>query len=63
MIFQLYLDPGMGSMLLQAGIAAIAAAGVFLFAIRARLSAFFKKIFKCKNSTTKSTDEEHDDSK
>lgn len=39
----MYLDPGIGSMIIQFVVAAIAACGGLLFAFRARIKAFFNK--------------------
>lgn len=38
----MYLDPGFGSMLIQAVIAVIAAGGAYLLMFRKRLAGFFK---------------------
>ena len=38
----MYLDPGFGSMLIQAVIAAIAAGGAYLLIFRKRIVSFFK---------------------
>ena len=38
----MYLDPGFGSMLIQAVIAVIAAGGAYLLMIRKRIASFFK---------------------
>ena len=38
----MYLDPGFGSMLIQAIIAAIAAGGAYLLIFRKRIVSFFK---------------------
>ncbi len=40
---EMYLDPGFGSMVIQLIIAAIAAAGSFLFICRQKVVNFFKK--------------------
>ena len=45
-----YLDPGTGSMLVQAVIAAVAAASVSIGVFRRRLLSFFGRIFGRKNS-------------
>ena len=39
----MYLDPGLGSMLIQVAIAAFAAMAVVLGIFRAKVAAFFKK--------------------
>jgi uncharacterized protein (DUF2062 family) len=55
--FLLYIDPGLGAMLIQSVIAGIAAAGLFFFAIRKRISAWFASKSKSKNkSDVKSAD-------
>ncbi len=41
-VFQVYLDPGFGSMLIQAIIAVIAAGGAYLLMFRKRIAGFFK---------------------
>lgn len=40
-----YLDPGTGSMLLQAILAGLAVVGGFLYTIRGKISKFFSKLF------------------
>ncbi|MDR0525654.1 MAG: hypothetical protein LBG90_07275 [Spirochaetaceae bacterium] len=42
----MYLDPGFGSMLIQAIIGGIAVAGSGLFLFRQKVAAFFNHIFK-----------------
>ncbi|MCL2812886.1 MAG: hypothetical protein FWD25_13490 [Clostridia bacterium] len=39
----MYLDPGFGSMLVQIILAGLAVCGVFLFRIRAKIVALFKR--------------------
>lgn len=44
-----YLDPGTGSMILQALIAILASAALFLTNLKIKIKLFFRKIFKKKD--------------
>ena len=54
-----YIDPGLGSIILQALAGAIAAATTFLFYWRNKIKEFFKK-FKKNNNETKTEDNNKD---
>ena len=49
----MYLDPGFGSMLIQAVIAAIAAGGAYLLLFRKRVVSFFKARGAQKSTATR----------
>jgi hypothetical protein len=55
-----YLDPGTGSMLIQAAIAIIAAGSLFLSMFWKRVKAFLNKIFGSKEATGDQHNDEHE---
>ena len=57
----MYLDPGFGSMLIQAVIAVIAAGGAYLLMFRKRIASFFKG--RGKNAVTAAQEDEGKESK
>jgi len=61
--FFLYIDPGLGSMLLQAAVAGIAAVGIFLVSFRNRIAAWFKKRKQIKNEPGTGSPDLKDDNK
>ncbi len=61
--FFLYIDPGLGSMLLQAAVAGIAAAGIFLISFRNKIAAWFKRRKNAKSEAGVDSTDSKDESK
>lgn len=52
-----YLDPGTGSMILQAIVAGLVSVAVGFSALRIKIKTFFRSVFKGKDKVHKDTDE------
>jgi uncharacterized protein (DUF2062 family) len=59
--FILYIDPALGSMIIQAVVAGFAAVGIFFISFRKRIATWFRRKFKAKSDANITSTDKKDE--